>query len=69
MSIICSLLTMIRGGALAPSLASMRACARTVIMALQADSCTMRRKDDNMEFQRQLPLEGPSDTLDSFCKT
>lgn len=69
MSIICSLLTMMRGGALAPSVASMRACARTVMMALQADSCTMRRREDSMEFQRQLLLEGLSDTLDSFCKT
>lgn len=60
---------MIRGGVLAASLASMRACARTVMMALQADSCTIRRKETNMEFQRQLAWEGLRDTLDSFCRT
>lgn len=60
---------MIRGGALAASLASMRAWARTVIMVLQADSCTIRRKEIIMAFQRQLPEEGHKAMLDSFCKT
>lgn len=69
MSITCSLLTMTSGGALAVSLASMRAWAKTVMTALQADSCTMRRNDTIMEFQRQLLEEGHRDTFHSFIKT
>lgn len=69
MSSTCSLLTMIRGGALDVSLASLRACASTARMPFQADSCTILRKDTIMEFQRQWLEGGHKDTPHSFNKT